>query len=107
MATQKTENVAESPVKGENAATNIQAPIGQEKAVTGTPGGIGEESASEGRELYAVEDFVAATETLFPDKKTRPSRYLVAAAFKVSGVESATKDEGIRIIKEFMGRKVE
>lgn len=96
MANKKTENTAESPVAGENAAVN-----------TSTAAGTEAKSGTGGSELYTVDDFVAATETLFPNKKERPSAYLVAAAFKVNGKLIATKDEGVRIIKEFMGRKVE
>lgn len=57
-------------------------------------------------EIYAVDDFIAAAEKLWPDKKKRPSRYLITAAFKVSGKTTATKAEGIELIENFANKEV-
>ena len=50
---------------------------------------------------------MAAAERLFPDKKSRPSKYSIVAAFRFNGVEQATKEQGIHMIKAFMERTVE
>ena len=97
MATEKTGTAVGSPATGENAAA------------AGGQGASAKTSlaAAEGMERYTPAEFIQAAEKLFPDRKSRPSAYLIDAAFKVKGVEAATKEEGIRIIKDFMGRKVE
>ena len=61
---------------------------------------------AEGKELYTDADFVQAAENLFPDKKNRPSKYIISAAFNFNGVTEIGKDEGINLIKAFMERKV-
>lgn len=55
---------------------------------------------------YTAEDFMGAAEKLWPDKKKRPSRYLINAAFRVNGKTAVTKDEGIKMIEKFAGEKV-
>ena len=55
---------------------------------------------------YTADDFAAASEKLWPDKKNRPSRYLINAAFRVNGKTAVTKDEGLKMIEEFAKEKV-
>ena len=55
---------------------------------------------------YMAEDFANAAEKLWSDKKCRPSRYLIDAAFRVNGKISVTKDEGIEMIEKFAREKV-
>lgn len=57
-------------------------------------------------EVYTVEEFMEADEKLWPDKKTRPSRYLIATAFRTNGKTSATREDGMRMVNEFANRKV-
>lgn len=56
--------------------------------------------------VYTAEEFMTAAEKLWPDRKNRPSRYLIAAAFRVNRKTAVTKDEGKRMIEDFAGRKV-
>ena len=55
---------------------------------------------------YTAEDFANVAEKLWSDKKYRPSRYLIDAAFRVNGKISVTKDEGIEMIERFAREKV-
>ena len=64
-------------------------------------------AAGRGAELYTADEFAQAAEKLFPDKKRRPSRYLITAAFRMNKKTQVTKEDGVRMIKEFMERKVE
>lgn len=57
-------------------------------------------------EVYTVEEFMEADEKLWPDKKTRPSRYLIATAFRMNGKTSATREDGMRMVNDFANRKV-
>ena len=57
-------------------------------------------------EVYTVDDFTAAAEKLWPNKKKRPSRYLIAAAFKVSGKTAVTKAEGMQLVNDFAKKEV-
>ena len=61
---------------------------------------------SQAVETYTVEEFMEADEKLWPDKKTRPSRYLIATAFRMNGKTSATREDGMRMVNEFANRKV-
>ena len=61
---------------------------------------------SQAAETYTVEEFMEADEKLWPDKKTRPSRYLIATAFRMNGKTSATREDGMRMVNEFANRKV-
>ncbi len=63
-------------------------------------------SRAEVYEVYTVEEFMEADEKLWPDKKTRPSRYLIATAFRMNGKTSATREDGMRMVNEFANRKV-
>ena len=56
---------------------------------------------------YTAEDFAAAAEKLWTDRKNRPSRYLINAAFRVNGKTAVTKDEGVKMIDDFARKKVE
>lgn len=55
---------------------------------------------------YTAEEFAAAAEKLWPDKKTRPSRYLIAAAFRVNGKTAASKEEGVKLVNKFANKEV-
>ena len=57
-------------------------------------------------EKYAASDFARAVDTLWPDKKNRPSQYAVMAAFNEAGITEATKAEGIKLVNEFMTKEV-
>lgn len=107
MATEKIGKATESPVTVENAAVNTKTPTGQKNPAEGTQVATGDKSMTDGKELYTAADFVAAAERLFPDKKSRPSKYSIVAAFRFNGVEQATKEQGIHMIKAFMERTVE
>ena len=52
---------------------------------------------------YTVEELAAASEKLF-GKKVMPE--CVIAAFRVAGVEKATKTEAAKIVKNFMTKEV-
>jgi len=67
---------------------------------------VAAEPMQSGSDTYSAEDFIAAADKLWPDKKTRPSRFLIAAAFKTSGKTAATKDEGIDLVNKFAHKKV-
>ena len=55
---------------------------------------------------YTADDFATAAEKLWTDKKNRPSRYLIHAAFRVNGKTAVTKEEGMEMIEKFAREKV-
>ena len=57
-------------------------------------------------EKYTPYEFAEAAEKFWPDKNTRPSRYVIIAAFNISGKTEATPEEGIELINNFMYEKV-
>ena len=110
MAKKTAPDTAEiSSVSGENAVSNTNIPTEENNApkpATAATASKPAEASPQDSEMYTVDEFIKAAEKLFPDKKKRPSRYLIDAAFKYNGKTKAGKDEGIELITEFMNRKV-
>ena len=52
---------------------------------------------------YPVRDFVAASEAIF-GKKVMPE--CVIAAFRLSGIEKASKEKAIKIVNDFLAKEV-
>ena len=63
-------------------------------------------SNNDTQEKYTATDFADAVETLWSEKENRPSRYAICAAFSGIDTTTMTKDEGIKLVNDFMAKEV-